>query len=58
MDPIYSNQEKVATSTFRRSRADNYIVSGWIWLKFKLIQALMYDIGALILLPASMKGIH
>ena len=33
---------KVVTSIFRRSRADNYVVSGGIWSKFKLIQAFMH----------------
>ena len=30
------------TSIFRRSKAANSIVSCWIWLRFDLIQALMY----------------
>ena len=41
---VNSNREKVATLIVRRSRADNSIVSGWIWLKIELIQALMYVI--------------
>ena len=42
MDLINSDQEKVATSIFRCSRAANSVVSSGIWPKFELIQALMY----------------
>ena len=34
-----SNREKVETLIFRHSRADNFVVSRWIWQKFKVIQA-------------------
>ena len=33
------------TSIFRRLRAANSVVRGWIWPNFKLIQALMYVIN-------------
>ena len=44
MDQINSNQEKVATSFFRRSRAVDFVVHGQIWPNFKLIQFLMHVI--------------
>ena len=44
MEPINSNQEKVAKSIFRRSRAANSVVCGQIWPNFKLVQALMHVI--------------
>ena len=53
MDPIKNNREKMATpffplqvygDFFRRSRAANSAVSGWIWLNFELLLALMHVI--------------
>ena len=44
MDQINSNQEKVATSIFRRSRAANSVVRGQIWPNLKFVQALIYVI--------------
>ena len=41
-DQINSNQEKVETSIFRRSRAANSVVSSGTWPKLELIQAHMY----------------
>ena len=33
---------KVYEDFFKRSRADNSVARGWIWLNFKLVRALMY----------------
>ena len=41
-DRINSNEENVVTSIFRRAKAANSIVSGWIWPKFRLFQAFMH----------------
>ena len=43
-DLMKNSREKVATSNFRRSRAGNSVVRGWIWPNFELVQALMYAI--------------
>ena len=53
MDPIKNSHEKVATQFyplqvygdfFRRSRAANSAVGGWIWPNFELLRALMHVI--------------
>ena len=44
-DPIKNEGASVFTTlnmNFRRSRADNSVVGGGIWLKFILIQAFIY----------------
>ena len=41
---IIQSEKKWKHKFFRRLRAASSVVRGWIWLNFKLIQALMYVI--------------
>ena len=42
---IIQSEKKWKHQSFRRLRAANSVVRGWIWPNFKLIQALMYVIN-------------